>query len=44
MRKLIAFKLSADGRLSGGRAARLAGMSRIHFLMEAGAQTIIPKA
>ena len=40
LHKLIAFKLFADGRLSGGKAARLAGMSRIHFLLEAGVRGI----
>jgi predicted HTH domain antitoxin len=40
LHKLIAFKLFADGHLSGGRAAKLAGMTRIHFLLEAGTQGI----
>lgn len=35
MRRLLAFKLFSERRLSGGKAAKLAGMSRIAFLLEA---------
>ena len=38
MREMIAFKLFADGRLSGGTAAKLAGMPRLNFLFKAGQQ------
>ena len=40
MREVIAFKLFADGRLSGGTAAKLAGMPRVNFLFKAGQQNI----
>ena len=40
MRKLFAFKLFSEGCLSSGKAARFAGMSRVHFLMEAGARKV----
>ena len=40
MREVLAFKLFADGRLSGGTAAKLAGMPRVHFLLKAGQQNI----
>jgi predicted HTH domain antitoxin len=36
MREVIAFKLFAEGRLSGGTAAKLAGMPRVKFLLKAG--------
>ncbi|GAK57321.1 hypothetical protein U27_04286 [Candidatus Vecturithrix granuli] len=36
MRETLAFKLFSEGRLSGGKAAKLAGMSRIAFLLRAG--------
>ena len=36
MRKLAAFELFAQHRLSGGKAAQLAGIPRIIFLLEAG--------
>lgn len=34
-RILLAFHLFASGRLSAGKAARLAGLPRVHFLFEA---------
>lgn len=36
MREAIAFKLFAEGRLSGGKAAKLADMTRVMFLLKAG--------
>jgi predicted HTH domain antitoxin len=36
----FAFKLFAEGRLSSGKAAKLAGMTRIGFLIEAGRREI----
>ncbi len=36
MRETLAFKLFAEGRLSGGKAAKLAGMDRVAFLLKAG--------
>ncbi len=35
MRETIAYKYYAEGRLSSGKAAKLAGMSRVVFLLEA---------
>ena len=40
VKKLIALRLFADGRLSGGMAAKLAGMNRVRFLLEASDQGI----
>ncbi|HET56243.1 MAG TPA: UPF0175 family protein [Ignavibacteria bacterium] len=40
MRKLAAFELFAQRRLSGGKAAQLAGIPRISFLLEAGRRGI----
>jgi len=40
MRATLAFKLFSQGRLSGGKAAKLAGMSRVQFLLEAGQHNI----
>ena len=40
MREVLAFKLFSDGRLSGGTAAKLAGMPRVYFLLKAGRQNI----
>ena len=40
MRKLAAFELFAQHRLSGGKAAQLARMSRIAFLLAAGQRGI----
>ncbi len=40
MREVLAFKLFSDGRLSGGTAAKLAGMPRVHFLLKACQQNI----
>ena len=40
MRKLAAFELFAQRRLSSGKAAQLAGMPRISFLLEAGRRGI----
>ncbi len=36
LREALAFKLFAEGRLSGGLAAKLAGMPRVLFLLKAG--------
>ncbi len=35
MRETLAYKYYADGRLSSGKAAKLAGMSRVAFLLNA---------
>lgn len=35
MRETLAYKFFAKGRLSGGKAARLAGISRLAFLSNA---------
>jgi predicted HTH domain antitoxin len=40
MREVVAFKLYSEGRLSGGTAAKLAGMPRVAFLLKAGQQNI----
>ena len=40
MRETLAFKLFSQGWLSGGKAAKLAGMSRVQFLLEAGKHNI----
>lgn len=40
MRKLAAFELFSQHRLSGGKAAQLAGIPRIAFLLEAGRRGI----
>ena len=40
MRETLAFKLFSQGRLSGGKAAKLAGMSRVQFLLEASKHNI----
>ena len=40
MREVLAFKLFSEGRLSGGTAAKLAGMPRVQFLLKAGHQSI----
>ncbi len=40
MRELLAYKLYSEGRLSGGTAAKLAGMPRVQFLLKAGQQNI----
>jgi predicted HTH domain antitoxin len=40
LRETLALKLFAEGRLSGGKAAKLAGMSRAAFLFKAGQQGI----
>lgn len=34
-KKLLAFYLFSKGQVSGGKAAKVAGMSRLAFLMEA---------
>lgn len=40
MRETLAFKLFSQGRLSGGKAAKLAGMSTVQFLLKAGQHNI----
>jgi predicted HTH domain antitoxin len=40
MRRLIAFELFAQRRLSSGKAAQLANMPRVVFLFEAGKRGI----
>ena len=35
MREALAYKYFANGRLSSGKAAKLAGMSRVAFLLNA---------
>jgi len=40
MREVLAFKFFAEGRLSSGMAAKLAGMTRVAFLLKAGQQDI----
>ena len=40
MREVLAFKFYSEGRLSGGKAAKLAGMPRVQFLLKAGRQNI----
>jgi predicted HTH domain antitoxin len=42
MRVLSAVKLYELGRLSSGRAAELAGMSRVEFLLEFGRYQVFP--
>jgi len=42
MRVLSAVKLYELGRLSSGRAAELAGMSRVEFLLELGRYQVFP--
>lgn len=42
LRILAAVKLYEMGRLSSGRAAELAGMSRIEFLMSLGRYKVFP--
>ena len=42
MRILAAVKLYELGRLSSGRAAELAGMSRVEFLLELGRYKVFP--
>jgi len=44
MRILAAVKLYEMGRLSSGRAAELAGMSRVEFLMSLGRYRVFPFA
>ena len=44
MREVLAFKLFSEGRLSGGTAAKLAGMPRVTFLLNChryGASTVV---
>ncbi len=38
--RIFAFNLFAEGRLSSGKAAKLAGMTKIVFLIEAGKREI----
>ena len=40
LRETLAFKLFANGQLSGGLAAKLAGLPRVTFLLKAGEQGI----
>ncbi len=40
MRHFLAFRFFSEGRLSSGKAARLAGMSKIAFLSECGERGI----
>ena len=42
LRILAAVKLYELGRLSSGRAAELAGMSRVEFLLELGKYKVFP--
>ena len=42
LRVLAAVKLFELGRLSSGRAAELAGMSRVEFLLELGRYKVFP--
>jgi len=42
MRMLTAVKLFELGRLSSGRAAELAGMSRVEFLLSLGRYKVFP--
>ena len=42
LRVLAAVKLYELGRLSSGRAAELAGMSRVEFLLELGRYKVSP--
>jgi predicted HTH domain antitoxin len=42
MRILAAMKLDELGRLSSGRAAELAGMSRVEFLLALGRYKVFP--
>jgi predicted HTH domain antitoxin len=42
LRILAAVKLFELGRLSSGRAAELAGMSRVEFLLELGRYKVFP--
>ncbi|MEZ4301617.1 MAG: UPF0175 family protein [Polyangiaceae bacterium] len=42
LRKLAALKLYELGRLSSGRAAQLAGMSRVEFLLALGHYKVFP--
>jgi predicted HTH domain antitoxin len=42
LRMLAAVKLYELGRLSSGRAAELAGMSRVEFLLELGRYKVFP--
>jgi len=42
VRLLAALKLYELGRLSSGRAAELAGMSRVEFLLELGRYQVFP--
>lgn len=44
LRVLAAVKLYEMGRLSSGRAAELAGMSRVEFLMNLGRYKVFPFA
>ena len=44
LRMLAAVKLYEMGRLSSGRAAELAGMSRVEFLLNLGRYQVFPLA
>ncbi len=40
VKKILAFYLFSQGSLSSGKAAKLAGMNRVDFLLEAGKRKI----
>lgn len=40
MRETLAYKYYAEGRLSSGKAAKLAGMTRVAFLLNAGKHNV----
>lgn len=40
MRETLAFKYYSEGRLSSGKAAKLAGMTRVAFLLKAGQNNV----
>ncbi len=40
MLETLAYKLFSQGRLSGGKASKLAGMSRVQFLLKASQHNI----
>ncbi|NCC37641.1 MAG: UPF0175 family protein [Chloroflexia bacterium] len=44
VQRLVAIKLYEQGQLSSGRAAALAGMSRVEFLLTLGQYQVVPFA
>jgi predicted HTH domain antitoxin len=40
MREILALKLYSEGRISGGTAAKLAGIPRVYFLLKASRHNI----